>query len=87
MTKRNDGGAAFPMLGNVAHNSDWLIEHGMSLRDWFAGQALAGIMTMVAAGAHNLPEPKGAVGCATEAYRLADAMLSARSLSPKDQQP
>ena len=42
----NDGGPAFPVTvhkdchGNVAV----AIDQGMSLRDWFAGQALAGFM-------------------------------------------
>ena len=37
MSKKDDGGAAFPM-----ENVLW---DGMSLRDWFAGQALAGLNT------------------------------------------
>lgn len=35
-TEKTDGGPAFPVLGNVAHNSDWVSDDGMSLRDWFA---------------------------------------------------
>lgn len=38
MSKRDDGGPAFPS----GHGELGL--EGMSLRDWFAGQALAGIM-------------------------------------------
>lgn len=34
--ERDNGGPAFPELGNVGHNSDWQSESGMSLRDWFA---------------------------------------------------
>lgn len=33
------GGPAFPTLGNVGHNSDWLSDDGMSLRDYFAAKA------------------------------------------------
>lgn len=29
---KDGGGAAFPCLGNVGHNSDWLVDHGMTLR-------------------------------------------------------
>lgn len=32
----NQGGLAFPELGNVAYNSDWQFENGMSLRDYHA---------------------------------------------------
>lgn len=38
MSKINNGGPAFPH----AHE-DYPFQHGMSLRDWFAGQALAGM--------------------------------------------
>lgn len=34
-----DGGPAFPMLTNIAHNSDWATDCGMSLRDYFAAHA------------------------------------------------
>jgi hypothetical protein len=46
---------------------------GMSLRDWFAGQALAGLV--------RSEQPEGFpawVGHALDAYALADAMLEAR---------
>jgi hypothetical protein len=47
---------------------------GMTLRDWFAGQALAGLLAgQYAATSHyNLSEVPD------EAYRIADAMLLAR---------
>ena len=41
--KINHGGPAFPTLGNVACNSEWLTEDGMTRREYFAGQALAGL--------------------------------------------
>lgn len=52
---------------------------GMTLRDWFAGQALAGVLTSCA---H--PKITGPIGLeptayATLAYRIADAMLAVRS--------
>ena len=43
---------------------------GMSLRDWMAGQALAGI---IAAGKETTPRD-----IAEEAYDIADAMLEVR---------
>ena len=64
-----DGGQAFPSM-----NSD-LAElphrHGMSLRDWFAGQALAGYC------AH--PNTGTVKDNAERALQQADAMLEARA--------
>jgi hypothetical protein len=45
-------------------------QHGMTLRDWFAGQALAG---RLADGTDGLRQ-----SVAEEAYAYADAMLKAR---------
>jgi len=51
----------------------------MSLRDWFAGQALAGWM------ASFTPDcGVKAKHCAELAYELADAMLAARTEAPHD---
>ena len=41
MSTINDGGPAFPHVGNPQSGFDY-IAMGMTLRDWFAGQALAG---------------------------------------------
>lgn len=68
MTNTIDGGPAFPS----PQCGDWSPEYGMSLRDWFAGQALAGMM---ASDDGSTPE-----NVAAEAYEIADAMLAARSL-------
>jgi hypothetical protein len=65
----NDGGPAFPVEST---STPWA--EGMSLRDWFAGHALAGI----------LANPNHRIGEITferigkDAYIFADAMLSAR---------
>jgi hypothetical protein len=70
-TPINDGGAAFPAPAYAANITD----KGMTLRDYFAGQALAG---MLCDGRSNsnakswMPE---------EAYDIADAMLAAREAS------
>lgn len=51
---------------------------GMTLRDWFAGQALAGICGDGIPGSHHNP-----VSTARAAYDYADAMLSTRNESEK----
>ena len=68
MTQKDNGGSAFPV-------SDLSGNWGMSLRDWFAGQALAGMMADIAS-VNELPGPDAA---AKLAYTMADAMLAARA--------
>lgn len=53
---------------------------GMTLRDWFAGQALAGIVsTAEPIGGFSTEECEEAFDMAAKAaYSIADAMLSAR---------
>lgn len=87
MSKVNDGGAAFPMpAGASAYDGRPQYSHGnapgMSLRDYFAGQALQG---MLASGCQEAVEQvwiatgrSAAGGLATAAYGFADAMLAAR---------
>lgn len=67
---KNDGGRAFPVPENVGSYGAYPIyEQGMSLRDWFAGQALSGLITY-----------RGLDQALTEdAYRVADAMLAERA--------
>lgn len=66
-----DGGPAFPIK---SEKPEW---EGMTLRDWFAGQALAGLLVMGPNDEHFLhgAGPKSAAGWA---YSFADAMLEAR---------
>ena len=64
---RPDGGPAYPVIGMQDTDSV-----GMSLRDYFAGKTLAGMLA-----AHDaISDPKGA---ALEAYAHADAMLAERA--------
>lgn len=79
-TPRDDGGPAFPVTEEDS-SGQFRQFYGMTLRDWFAGQALAGIL------AANVPcpgitsEDVDAV-MAREAYLSADAMLAARKEQP-----
>ncbi|WP_375568713.1 hypothetical protein ABWH92_12175 [Ahrensia marina] len=76
--EREDGGPAFPLIVPLKFKGGVLVENnvftGLSLRDWFAGQALAGIASISNEG-FSLSE----VDCAAWAYQYADAMIAARS--------
>ncbi len=66
----NKNPPAFPLV--TAHDTA-AVDPGMTLRDWFAGQALAGLATS--------PMDVSAECCSFTAYAIADAMLAERSAS------
>lgn len=81
--KINDGGPAFPLMKSSLtrvqqeprlFTQDYEMIGCMSLRDYFAGQVLAGIL----AGAETFGPFKDADDIALRSYRMADAMLAAR---------
>ena len=75
----NNGGPAFPKPGNslAGNPKEWVAQDGMALRDWFAGQALTGIMVQ-----YPIDPPLTTFqGSAALAYLMADAMLKAREKS------
>ena len=78
-----DGGLAFPhVFVEDVPDEDKLggtvrVRHqhlGMSLRDWFAGQALTGMLT------NPMYDDNHSANVAQQAYMQADAMLLARDL-------
>lgn len=70
--KKNDGGAAFP-----AWADHYGIQAGMSLRDWFAGQALSASYQHMLTIYSRIGS--AAMGAAVrDAYEIADAMLLER---------
>lgn len=86
MTKKKEtGGSAFPNEhhkyhpGTPDYDGYWEASPGMTLRDWFAGMALQGIL-----GGNRSPTGDRFVGMshgdaiAATCYELADAMLKAR---------
>lgn len=73
MSDIEDGGSAFPhTIITGQHNTS-----GMSLRDWFAGQALAGLLADPTTDTH-VPPALAQSAFADAAYRFADAMLAER---------
>lgn len=66
-----DGGSAFPLS-----RPDWF-EDGMTLRDWFAGQSIAGL------NPGKFIDNGAITKYAQSAYRLADAMLAEREKEAK----
>ena len=75
-TDIKNNGPAFPVIGGQQ-----VYTTGMSLRDWFAGQALVGILSDETSGACNLDKGFAEQLLAPSAYRMADAMLKARGES------
>ena len=70
-----DNPPAFPLVSDIIGHCE-----GMTLRDWFAGQALNAIVTATSNGQHH-PARDGrslVEGMTHDAYELADAMLAAR---------
>ena len=66
MSTPNDGGPAFP-------RPDSLCSEGMSLRDYFAGQAILGLVHCADAPTRLNPNE-----IAEAAYRIAEALLARR---------
>lgn len=70
-TRNDDGGPAYPTV-DANRTADYGT-YGMTLRDYFAGQALAALIAC-AENHGDLPHSKGAL----DAYQYADAMIDAR---------
>lgn len=66
----DDGGPAFPFDEYTKDGQQFKVHLGMSLRDWFAGQALCGIMSGSSRTNFEM--------VSKESYKLADAMLNHR---------
>lgn len=85
MSKIDNGGPAFPvhggglLCGEKDDPRNQILQGGMTLRDWFAGQALQGILgtnyDWFTSGTETGSRTHEA---AAFAYSLADAMIAAR---------
>lgn len=79
MTKNiEDGGPAFPVHPEAHNRSDaeYSVLSGMTLRDWFAGQVVSGLVADPNVTFHS---QDAARKIAVASYMLADAMLKARN--------
>jgi hypothetical protein len=65
----DDGGYAFPIPAD--DKAGWHAESGMTLRDWFAGQALSSVGS-------SWSDEETRVEFARRSYLMADAMIAAR---------
>ena len=73
----NDGGPAFPCETYGLRNGKetTIPTNGMTLRDYFAGQALEGMLS-------NPESISNKTSVAIHAYGFADAMIKAREVKP-----
>ena len=85
-TNKQDGGQAFP-VSHVVHPKDGaphlVIEGGLSIRDWFAGQALPTVIGLNVQGGDKRVAFNATFAAAC-AYGIADAMIAHRSIVTKD---
>ncbi len=74
------GGPAFPGYFPASDDQEEYCFTGMTLRDWFAGQALAGPLAASVAkyDAQEFAQLGGHTWMAAVAFNIADAMLKAR---------
>lgn len=78
----DDGGPAYPsMIGEILHGDRATPGCGMSLRDFFAGQALPQVLaTQTRCAETGMPPTKDPFADAAEVcYSMADAMLAERN--------
>lgn len=73
MSDKYDGGQAFPVPIALGPMGDTFPAYdGMTLRDWFAGQSIIGLLSVMT------PGPADEKSLARNAYIMADAMLVER---------
>jgi len=84
MSAPDDGGPAFPSgkSEKTGYENTLPYYEGMTLRDWFAGQALAGMMAYQNSSRGDFHTNCDDETIAKTTYAYADAMLTARNNLP-----
>lgn len=77
----NDGGPAFPESSHNQQGRYETFQKGMTLRDWFAGQAINGMMLHVLDLKATINDREMDKIVSKACYELADAMLKTREAS------
>jgi len=83
MSNHDDGGPAFAFSGTPEQFKQGYADSGMTLRDWYAGQAMAALIgsadSLRASADKALEDGRGEQAghvIARQAYRMADAMIA-----------
>jgi hypothetical protein len=79
MIKPDDGGFAFPF---AEATTDFSVSPGMTLRDWFAGQALPACLAAPCPPAWANGSVEHRIQSVAAAYLIADAMIASRNNLP-----
>lgn len=87
--KKYGGGPAYPVFPDTGGGHAAAF-HGMTLRDWFAGQVLPAMATdeqiKYLAQSHVMAD-EWPTALAKDAYRIADAMIAEREKGQDDEVP
>jgi hypothetical protein len=81
MSATNDGGPAFPRTYEFVEDGERMdaTQNGMTLRDYFAGQALSGMLLVTLSQTETRDADAAFKIAAKNAYLYANAMLAARN--------
>lgn len=77
----NDGGNAFPHVELLTHEPNVvqsITTGGMSMRDWFAGKVLVGVLANPKTGCYDGDLAEFDAALSRRSYQIADAMLAER---------
>jgi len=77
MSDKDTGGPAFPMIRDMRFNSEWDLEDGMTLRDYFAAKALQALLSSCDLTKHGYTTELDRR--AAQSYMMADAMIKAKN--------
>ncbi len=75
--KKPDGGLAFPTVLYDTNGKPTGQDLGLTMRDWFAGQAISGLLASRRSGT-DVPVNGVSMSYTEASYAIADAMLAER---------